>query len=105
MSKTPILGPTGKPLIVNSLPSIADDACDCCGEPTSECPNCSGGAYAGDLTLTLSGLSDGGSCPQCTNLNGTWILPHVPNCLYGDNWDIMWCGVFGGYFVELPDRS
>lgn len=53
---------------------VSDGPSECCC-PECVCENCEGGV-PGKWQIVLSGFTNG-SCGECTNLNGTWVLECV----------------------------
>lgn len=83
----PVIGPGGKPLLIDSgggvlIPAIADDPCDCC-DPTF-CPEQCDGNLPEDLAFTMSGWT----VDSFLSLNGTFVVTHVSGCVWQGVYDL-----------------
>jgi hypothetical protein len=51
-----------------------------CAACCHKCQACKDGIYPDELTVTLSGIVNGGGCSDCVNANGAWVLQKAGDC-------------------------
>lgn len=54
---------------------------DCCGGGAAACQACVGSVASANISASVSGLANGGSCTGCGDGNGTWTLAYR-SCTY-----------------------
>lgn len=59
----------GKPLVINDLPAVAEDPCDCCEDLPIICSGCQQGKAPAVVTVTISNLN----LNSFNHLNGSYI--------------------------------
>lgn len=72
----PLMGPGGGP----------SHGENCCCDPTNCDPVCATGTVPETYSVEISGIVDGGSCPRCEDINGTYLIdllaPLTNPCLW-----------------------
>lgn len=81
----------------NFVARAVDDTCEDCERPT--CTMCTGEGIPDAMEITITGIVNG-SCTDCANLNGTFILTPDPEspCIYSYQGSD-WCGSTTFYYL------